>query len=115
MKKCPDVFVPRALISLQYVNLSTVLAMMYSDGIIEFRHSHSLALLLPDGEGQISSLSQIGFAFPANTLCGYLFAADSVSSELISSRPGRCFISKLVRSVLRGRKPFSNDPPDPEY
>ncbi|KAL9104109.1 MAG: hypothetical protein Q9163_000911 [Psora crenata] len=69
VKKSPEIVVPRALISLHHINLSTVLAMMYSDGTIEFRDSQSLQLLPPDNETQISSLSQIGFAFPANTSC----------------------------------------------
>ena len=55
--------------SLQHLNLSTVLAMMYNDGVIEFRDSQSLEILPPDEEGQISGLGQIGFAFPANRSC----------------------------------------------
>ena len=72
MKNTSSFMTPKALLSVQQVNSSTVLAMMYSDGCIEFRDSQSLEIKPPDEEGQISSLGQIGFAFPANRSCGLL-------------------------------------------
>ncbi|KAG8533307.1 uncharacterized protein KY384_002090 [Bacidia gigantensis] len=61
--------VSKALLSLQHVNISTILALSYSDGHIEFRDSQSFEVLPPDGEDRIFGLGQVGFAFPATKSC----------------------------------------------
>lgn len=54
----------RLLLSIQEVSLSTVLAMKFSDGTIEFRDRSSMTVLgRDDVDKQISSLSQVGFDF----------------------------------------------------
>ncbi len=52
------------LLSVQEACLSTVLAMTYSDGTIEFRDRTSVDILpRDDSTKQVSSMSQVGFEF----------------------------------------------------
>lgn len=58
------------VISLNQINLSTVLSLMYGNGAIEFRDRASMKLIEVDNNfGRVSSLQQIGFGFPSDELC----------------------------------------------
>jgi len=76
LRRLTDLFVPRMLIAVQCINLSIVVAMIYDDGLVEFRDRTKLELLPPDGQNQISSLSQIGFTFPQIRSCRHLVACE---------------------------------------
>lgn len=69
LRRSSDLLVPRSLLSVQQINASTTLAMVYSDGLVEFRDRTTMEVLPPDGSGQISSLHQIGFAFFDSAPC----------------------------------------------
>ncbi len=65
-----EVFVDMVVLSLNQMNLSTVLSFEYSNGAIEFRDRATLKLIEADDNfGRVSSLQQIGFGFPSDELC----------------------------------------------
>ncbi|KAL9116271.1 MAG: hypothetical protein Q9187_007206, partial [Circinaria calcarea] len=69
LKRLDDVHNDRVLIHIQQLSLSSILAMAYSDGSIEFRDRVTL-LCLPDDESEaISSLGQSGFGFSDTQSC----------------------------------------------
>ncbi len=64
LRRVDDTLIPKTLLAIQQINVSTVLAMMFSDGSVEFRDRTTMQILSPDeNEDQISSLYQIGFNF----------------------------------------------------
>ena len=65
-----EVFVDMTVISLNQMNLSTVLSFTYSNGAIEFRDRASMELIEADESfGKVSSLQQLGFSFPSDEPC----------------------------------------------
>ncbi len=70
LARADDVFVPKALLAIDHLNVNTVLAMMYSDGSVEFRDRTTMNVLSPDeNDNKISSLHQIGFNFTGGRPC----------------------------------------------
>ena len=53
------------MLSIQQVNVGTVLAMTYSDGTVEYRDRTNMKIPPRDSNDRISSLAQVGFSFPA--------------------------------------------------
>ena len=66
MKRSNDILLPRALLSIQQVNLRPLLAMVYCEGLIEFRETATMNVISRDGNDQISSMAQIGLYFPGS-------------------------------------------------
>ncbi len=65
-----DIVVPKALLAIDRFNINTVLAMIYSDGSVDFRDRTTLNILEPDDDdNKISSLHQIGFNFTGGRSC----------------------------------------------
>lgn len=60
---------PKTLLCIKELNVGIVLAMIYSDGSVEYRDRTSMELLPRDGIDQISSLAQVGFNFPLGNPC----------------------------------------------
>ena len=69
MRRSSDILLPRALLSIQQMTLRPVLAMVYAEGLIEFRETSTLNVLPRDGKDQISSMAQIGLYFPGSRFC----------------------------------------------
>ena len=70
LKRLPDRQVTRTLLGVQQVNVSTIFALLFSDGTVEFRDRLLFESLKSDeNENQISSLPQIGFGFLAIRSC----------------------------------------------
>ena len=64
VRRADDILIPKTLLTVQEVNVSTVLTMVFSDGSVESRDRMTLQVLAPDeNDDQISSLYQIGFNF----------------------------------------------------
>ena len=65
VKRLPDTFIPKIFLSVQQMRLSTLLAIAFSDGSVEFRDRITMELIARDNiRKQISGLGQIGFEFP---------------------------------------------------
>lgn len=64
LKRSNDIAVSKTMLSIQQVNIGTALAMTFSDGTVEYRDRVTMELLPRDGNGQISSMAQVGFNFP---------------------------------------------------
>ena len=63
MKRSTDILLPRALLSIQQINLRPVLAMVYCEGLIEYRETATMNVISRDEKDQISSMAQIGLYF----------------------------------------------------
>lgn len=61
LKRANDVMVPKTLLAIHQVNMSTILAMLYSDGTVEHRDRTSMQMLPQNATDQFSTLGQIGF------------------------------------------------------
>ena len=66
MKRSSDILLPRALLSIQQLSFRPVLAMVYCEGLVEYREATNLNVIPRDGKDQISSLAQVGFYFPGS-------------------------------------------------
>lgn len=66
MKRSSDISLPRALLSIQQMNLRPVLAMIYCEGLIEYRETTDMNVIPRDGKDQISSMAQIGLHIPGS-------------------------------------------------
>ncbi|KAG7006694.1 hypothetical protein G7Y79_00013g034660 [Physcia stellaris] len=65
VKRLPDTFIPKIFLSVQQLQLSTILAIAYSDGSIEVRDRLTMEIVQQDNVlEQVSGLGQIGFEFP---------------------------------------------------
>ncbi|MCJ1388619.1 mediator complex subunit [Xylographa bjoerkii] len=65
-----DVRVEHIAIDLQQINLSTALAVAYSDGSVDFRDRFTMQNMVPDEEpDKVTSLIQVGFGFQATDPC----------------------------------------------
>ena len=69
MKRSADILLPRALLSIQQMNLRPVLALVYCEGSIEYRDIATMNVIPRDGADQISSMAQIGLYFPGSRYC----------------------------------------------
>ena len=69
MKRSADILLPRALLSVQHINLRPVLAMVYCEGLIEYRETANMNVISRDANDQISSMAQIGLYFPRSRFC----------------------------------------------
>ena len=69
MKRSSDILLPRALLSIQQMSMRPVLAMMYCDGLVEYREITKLNVIPRDGIDQISSMAQVGLYFPESRFC----------------------------------------------
>ena len=69
MKRSVDILLPRALLSIQQMNLRPVLAMVYCEGSIEYRETANMNVISRDANDQISSMAQIGLYFPRSRFC----------------------------------------------
>lgn len=69
MKRSADILLPKALLSIQQMNLRPVLAMVYCEGLIEYREIATMNVISRDANDQISSMAQIGLYFPRSRFC----------------------------------------------
>ena len=69
MKRSSDILLPRALLSIQQLSFKPVLAMMYCDGLVEYRETTNMNVIPRDGKDQISSIAQVGLYFPESRFC----------------------------------------------
>lgn len=69
MKRSGDILLPRALLSIQQLSLRPVLAMVYCEGLVEYRETTNMNVVPRDGKDQISSMAQIGLYFPGSRFC----------------------------------------------
>lgn len=70
LKRLDDIVVERIFLSVQQLGPGTILGMTYSDGTIEFRDRTRLDVIGFDGNlERVTSLPQIGFAFPSEGPC----------------------------------------------
>lgn len=82
MRRADDILIAKTLLAIQQVNVSTVLAMIYSDGSVEFRDRTTMQILSSDDNGsQISSLYQIGFNFLGARPCESFHAISRRSMQ----------------------------------
>lgn len=66
----PNIVFNKAVVSVQVLNIGTVVAFGFSDGTIEFRNRADLEMLPQDEtSNQALNLSQIGFEFPFDGPC----------------------------------------------
>lgn len=71
-KRLDDVVINRLLLSVQDACLSTILALTYSDGTIEFRDRTGVGILARDDiSKQVSSMYQVGFDFADVGACKF--------------------------------------------
>ena len=66
MKRSSDIQLPRALLSIQQMTVRPVLAMIYCEGLIEYRDVTYMNVIPQDGKDQVSSLAQVGLQLPGN-------------------------------------------------
>lgn len=85
-------------VSLNQMNLSTVLSFAYSNGAIEFRDRASMKLIEADDNfGRVSSLQQIGFTFSSDEPCNRLISyITTVGATLSQGRLAYGDLSKLM-------------------
>lgn len=69
MKRSSDILLPRALLSIQQMNVRPVLAMVYCEGLVEYRETTNMNVIPRDGKDQISSMAHIGSYFPGSRYC----------------------------------------------
>ena len=56
---------------MQPMNLRPVLAMVYCEGVIEYRETSTMNVIPRDGKDQISSMAQIGLYFAGSRFCKF--------------------------------------------
>lgn len=66
MKRSSDVSLPRALLSIQQMTVRPVLAMIYCEGLIEYREITDMNVIPRDGKDQVSSMAQVGLHLPGS-------------------------------------------------
>ena len=66
MKRSSDSLLPRVLLSVQPISVRPILAMIYCEGLIEYRETTDMNVISRDGKGQISSMAQIGLHLPGS-------------------------------------------------
>jgi hypothetical protein len=65
MKVLDETSLEKVIVSIQHVNYGSVIAIVYSDGSVEFRNRTNMDLLVPDeDQDKVSSMTQVGFRFP---------------------------------------------------
>ena len=69
MKRSGDILLPRALLSIQQMSFRPVLAMVYCEGLVEYRETTNMNVIPRDGKDQVSSMAQIGLYFPESRFC----------------------------------------------
>lgn len=69
MKRSSDILLPRALLSIQQMIVRPVLAMVYCEGVVEYREITNMNVIPRDGKDQISSMAQIGLYIPGSRFC----------------------------------------------
>ena len=75
---------PRILLGIHQINFSTILAMMYSDGSVEYRDRMSMETFSQDARNEFSTLGQTGFDTVMKKHC------ESVSKGLRGPTPELC-------------------------
>ena len=68
IKRLPDTFIPKVFLFVQQLRLSTILAVAFHDGSLEFRNRISMEILEHNNvREQVSGLSQVGFGYVQDT------------------------------------------------
>lgn len=83
MKRSSDILLPRALLSIQQMIVRPVLAMVYCEGVVEYREITNMNVIPRDGKDQISSMAQIGLYIPGSRFC-------KLRTEPICTPDARC-------------------------
>lgn len=100
VRRADDVLIPKTLLTVQQVNVSTVLTMVFSDGSVESRDRMTLQVLAPDeNDDQISSLYQIGFNFLGARPCKWASSMEHTKTKTRSDSLQVCM--RLYRQTLR--------------
>ncbi|KAI9801030.1 MAG: hypothetical protein M1825_003565 [Sarcosagium campestre] len=73
LKRLEDIRAESIAISIHQISASDIFAVAYSDGTIEYRHRQGMSVVAVEEQAdRIFSLSQVGFAFPADEACLYV-------------------------------------------
>lgn len=66
MKRSSDILLPRVLLSIQQMTVRPILAMIYCEGLIEYRDCADMNVIPRDGKNQVSSMAQVGLHLPGS-------------------------------------------------
>lgn len=66
MKRSSDIALPKALLSILQMTVRPVLAMIYCEGLIEYRDYGDMNVIPRDGKDQVSSMAQAGLHLPGS-------------------------------------------------
>lgn len=70
MKRLDETMVDKIILSVHLINQGASIAVLYSDGSVEFRDRTNFAVISPDGDlDTVTSMSQSGFSFPFEESC----------------------------------------------
>lgn len=91
LKKLESFTVNKIVIALENMNIGRVLFLAYADGSVEYRDRLTMTETFNDGDlERVWHLSQIGFSYPDDEHCMYLFLRSHARSNNVQAFKSHC-------------------------